>query len=73
MHPTAKYCPTRRGLEQQGSILVERLSSISTRLMCLAAADHKGFNAASAECAELKTEIAVTRYALNSHRKKHGC
>ena len=73
MDSTARYCPIRRNLEKRGWILVSRLSSVAAGLLCHAGVNPKAFNATSAECSNIRVQIAAAHRLLSRHREQHGC
>lgn len=73
MNLTAQHCPTRRNLEERGWNLTSELSSLSSRLLSLVAVDHRGFNATSARCLEVRSKLKESNRELKAHRSEHGC
>lgn len=73
MSLAVRPCPTRKDLEEQSAILTNRLSNLASKLMTLVAADHSGFNAASARCGEVRVQLKESRLRLQAHRSQHGC
>ena len=73
MDLTARYCSIRRSLEERGWILVSRLSTVAGGLLRYAGVDPKAFNATTAECSNIRVQIAAARRLLSKHREQHGC
>jgi hypothetical protein len=57
------YCPTRRTLEQRSWDLTSILSAVAGRLLGTAGVDHAAFNAATADCREVRERLT------ESHRQ----
>jgi hypothetical protein len=73
MDIAAQYCPTRKGLEERGWSLTSQLSTLSSRLLTLVAVDHRGFNATTAKCLEVRSKLKESHRELKEHRSEHGC
>lgn len=73
MSPVARFCPTRRNLEEVSSLLTCELSSLASKLMTSIAADHRAFNITSQRCGEIRTQLKESRRRLQAHRSQHGC
>ena len=70
---TAKYCSTRRDLEERSWWLTTRLANLTGRLMQLVGHDHLAFVGVRQECQTAKAAITASRENLADHRRAHGC
>jgi len=73
MSPAARFCPTRRNLEEESSTLTSELSTLASKLMTSVAADHHAFNITSQRCGEVRVQLKESRRRLQAHRSQHGC
>ena len=73
MRQAARYCATRRDLEEHGWFLTSRLAKLTQRLVGMIGKDHASFLDLRSECHATRTEILASHQDLQEHRREHGC
>ena len=73
MDLTARYCPTRRDIEEHCWNLTSRLSQTTSALVKSIGTNRQVLLARRSECQITRDELADSQCRLAAHRIAHGC